>query len=763
MNIFTRKTASFKEVLKEEQAYLEEFHTNWKKGKSSGIACSGGGIRSASFSTGIMQALYNEKILKKFSYLSTVSGGGFCGAALTWFQLQYKTFPFGDKDSFKGSHVFDEEKARIAIAEAKPGDKSLSNCILSYIRQHGNYLTPYELGKASFIGRVLLSILNSATAYLLFFGLFFLLLLLVTNMEFIYKSTWIVWGLFEIEPEIIKIILKSWGAETIKKINLNFSALFGLLATLSLGIYLVIVLLYGVFTVRFSGTGRGYCLRVGVQKLMGWLLIIFVVSLILFILPVGFQFLFGKGIGGEDSIALGLGLTVAPTILGMLLALYKFQKGLSEKSALQGPVTSVILSIAVVALIFAILTLGFLIGSWAFEGNTIACAALLFGGFLLLAVNLNLISPHRLYRDRLMETFMWDPDTDPEGKLCRRGAAANKAKLSEMITTDKKNWSPYHILNTNLVLTDAKRPKNRGRHGDNFILSPKYCGSSATDYVKTKDFIANRLTLATAMATSGAAANPNAGVSGKGLTTNPLVSFLMTFCGLRLGLWTINPNQQLNAIHQIWPPNYIWPGIFSLLAYGQRENSRRIELSDGGHFDNTGLYELVRRGVRTIVLCDGSADPDYTFDDLGNVIERVRVDFGVQIYFPIEKPKKGTAKNIEKDLDGLLPNSLAAPQGNQAAKVFTEKYSLAQRGVAIGEIVYPGKKDGKEIKGRLFYIKATIVDNLPSDIYAYKGANPDFPNQSTADQFFDERQFEAYRELGYQLAKPWVKEIAREI
>ena len=761
MNIFTRKTFSFKEVLKEEQAYLEEFHTNWKKEKSSGIACSGGGIRSASFSTGIMQALYNEKILKKFSYLSTVSGGGFCGAALTWFQLQYKTFPFGDKDSFKGSHVFDEEKARIAIAEADPGDKNLSNCILSYIRQHGNYLAPYELGKASLLGRILLSVLNSAAAYLLFFGLLFLALLYLTNIPVVHETTWLLWNFIGIEPATIVSILSSWEAEAIKNINLNFSALFGLFAALSLGVYLLIVLLYGIFTFVFSGAEKGYCLRVRLQRLIGWLLKGFGFLIILFLLPVGFQVLFGNYLDAKDATPLGL--IAAPTILGIVLALYKFQKDFGNKPAFQKPLTKVLLSLAVIAFIFAILTSGFIIGSWAYETNVIGIGTLIVVLIFLFGVNLNLISPHRLYRDRLMETFMWNPDTDPEGKLCRRGAAANKAKLSEMITTDKKNWSPYHILNTNLVLTDAKRPKNRGRHGDNFILSPKYCGSSATDYVKTKDFIANRLTLATAMAASGAAVNPNTGVSGKGLTTNPLVSFLMTFCGLRLGLWTINPNQQLNAIHKIWPPNYIWPGIFSLLACGQRENSRRIELSDGGHFDNTGLYELVRRGVRTIVLCDGSADPDYTFDDLGNVIERVRVDFGVQIYFPIEKPKKGTAKNIEKDLDGLLPNSLAAPRGNQAAKVFTEKYSLAQRGVAIGEIVYPGKKDGKEIKGRLFYIKATIVDNLPSDIYAYKGANPDFPNQSTADQFFDERQFEAYRELGYRLAKPWVKDIAKEL
>jgi len=670
MSLFTRKTASFEDVLKEEKAYLKEFHKQGNKQGTSGIACSGGGIRSASFSTGVMQALKNEGILNKFSYLSTVSGGGFCGSALTWFQLKYNTFPFGDKGSFKGSQIFDEIVEEGKGNTGTNDDKTKSNRILSYIRQHGNYLIPYELGKVSFAGRILLSVLNSAAAYLLFFGLFFFAILGISNLGFFKDLAWGFWGLFGYSAENTITFLETWkplaGISNLRIINpenLNFSALSGTVAAISLGLYLGIVLFYGVLTYRFSGTEGGYCFRVKVQKFLGWILIIFGFSLILFLLPMGFQVLFGQGFGEDDATALGA--VAAPTVIGIILAIYKFQKSLSKESVLQGPVTSVLLSITVIALIFAILTLGFLIGSWAFSGEMIIGIALGLGSLLLLfVVNLNLISPHRLYRDRLMETFMWDPNTDPNGKLCQRGAAANKAKLSDMITTDKNNWSPYHILNTNLVLTDAKQSKNRGRHGDNFILSPKFCGSSATDYVATKDFISNRLTLATAMATSGAAANPNAGVSGEGLTTSPLVSFLMTFCGLRLGLWTINPNQKLNTIHKLWPPNYVWPGIFSLFAYGQREKSRRIELSDGGHFDNTGLYELVRRGVRTIVLCDGSADPNYTFDDLGNAIERVRVDFGVQIYFPVEKLKKGTAKNIEKDLDGLLPGSLAIDPKN---------------------------------------------------------------------------------------------------
>ncbi len=47
------------------------------------------------------------------------------------------------------------------------------------------------------------------------------------------------------------------------------------------------------------------------------------------------------------------------------------------------------------------------------------------------------------------------------------------------------------------------------------------------------------------------------------------------------------------------------------------------------------------------------------------------------------------------------------------------------------------------------YLTTALCKGLRLKLLGYKGANPDFPDQSTADQFFDEEQFEAYREFGY--------------
>ena len=89
--------------------------------------------------------------------------------------------------------------------------------------------------------------------------------------------------------------------------------------------------------------------------------------------------------------------------------------------------------------------------------------------------------------------------------------------------------------------------------------------------------------------------------------------------------------------HKWFPPNLLAPGIRQgLFGSGTTENAFFIELTDGGHFDNTGLYELIRRRVRIIVLSQGSQDLGYSMDDLANAIQRVRVDFGVHIRFTSE-------------------------------------------------------------------------------------------------------------------------------
>jgi len=179
--------------------------------------------------------------------------------------------------------------------------------------------------------------------------------------------------------------------------------------------------------------------------------------------------------------------------------------------------------------------------------------------------------------------------------------------------------------------------------------------------------------------------------------------------------------------------------VKQVLRRGIDSESGYVELSDGGHFENLGLYELVRRRVDTMIVSDASADPKLSFASLANAVERVRVDFGVSIDFE------------DVPLGGLLPGS--AKNGPES-----EKYNLAKRGYAVGTITYPevlGVEAEKE--GMIVYIKPVLTPGLTADILGYKDANEEFPHETTADQFFDEEQFEAYRELGYRLTDQMYK------
>jgi hypothetical protein len=270
------------------------------------------------------------------------------------------------------------------------------------------------------------------------------------------------------------------------------------------------------------------------------------------------------------------------------------------------------------------------------------------------------------------------------------------------------------------------------------------------------------MTMATAVSISGAAANPTRGAGGRGPTRLWPIAFLMNLLHLRLGYVEVNPRwvDRLTGGWERWllptRPNGWLPGLPHLLGLGHHEEALFVELSDGGHFENLGLYELFRRETRVIVCSDAGCDGGFAFFDLANAIERARIDFGVNIRFAGDR--------------GLT--SLVLPPLRPDENAFLA--ACAERGFAVAAIRYaPTRRPappldnepvdappaangapGAEAAARtgiLVYVKSTMVAGLPADLYGYRAAFPEFPHQTTADQWFDEPQFESYRELGYQL------------
>jgi hypothetical protein len=215
---------------------------------------------------------------------------------------------------------------------------------------------------------------------------------------------------------------------------------------------------------------------------------------------------------------------------------------------------------------------------------------------------------------------------------------------------------------------------------------------------------------------SGAAANPNMGSN-----SSPAISFLLALFNLRLGAWLGNTNERGNETCGRTGPSQAMVPLFAELFGLTTAKGRYINLSDGGHFDNLGLYEVVLRRCRNIVVCDAGQDPSYAFEDLGNAIRKIRIDFGVEIKFA------------------------------DAIHVFPR--DSKKRGVycAIGTISYRKIDGASAPDGRIVYIKPTLRARgapVPYDVFSYAHGKPTFPHESTVDQWFSESQFESYRALG---------------
>src|SRR5262245_7249169 len=327
--------------------------------------------------------------------------------------------------------------------------------------------------------------------------------------------------------------------------------------------------------------------------------------------------------------------------------------------------------------------------------------AVVFGVVAFLLLNINLTAPHRLYRDQLARTFIQWSDSD--------------ATPVPLHTINAGGYAPYHLINATANLPSSTSVALRERRSDFFLFSKHFCGAPSLGYAATTRWKAghNDCDLATAMAVSGAAAS-----SYMGLGSIASLSALMTFLNVRLGYWIRRPGME---------------GIFSapgflclireMLGIAMSENQAWVNLSDGGHIENMAIYELLRRRCKFIISVDGEADPRSTFQGHLTLVRHAQIDFGIR---------------IEPDLTDLRPD-------------VTSKFS--QSHAMMCRIHYPATGTQPAGTGLILYLKLSVTGNELELIKRYRALNPDFPHQTTLDQFFDEEQFEAYRQLGVHVAE----------
>ena len=619
-----------------------------------GLAFSGGGIRSATFNLGVLQALARENILRFCDYLSTVSGGGYIGSCFSSLldnpdsseaSVNNDGFPF----RFKRRKKADERKE------------------VKWLRRHSNYLVPdmklFSLDLWRFIGLYLsgLVLTNITTVSLTIFLSYFIYVIIHSVQDPLGLATTLLQGSLAV---IVLMIITRWGAALR---NLGYKAR------------------------RLRGYLQGFFAITAASLVVLWGFIMLAVHL-----PE-----LGKEASDFYSNLLHGG--TATSAVGLLMGLLKSENKLVQK------LLKAVFRVAWVALLPILLAqfVRFLWTTDVFEAGILGLPNIILFAIALFAIglftNTNRISMHHFYRDRLSEAY-----------VIKRIGTGDEAKIAsnELLTLrdlhSQPNGAPYHLINTTLNVPDSRNRWLRGRGADFFVFSKIYCGAESTGYRRTDDYERGKTRLATAMAISGAAASPQMGE-----LSSPILTFILTLLNVRLNRWMPNPDPSRKAWIKFWPYYF----VKELLNKG-KEDDGLLNLSDGGHHENLGIYPLIKRRCKVIIASDAGADPNFNFGDLANLIRKVRIDLGVKIKINLKKLRQ-------------------------------DKYSKKTANhFAIGTIEYP---DG--VKGALIYIKSSIIGNEPEDLLAYRRKNPSFPDETTADQFFDEAQFEPYRELGYLTGK----------
>ncbi len=355
------------------------------------------------------------------------------------------------------------------------------------------------------------------------------------------------------------------------------------------------------------------------------------------------------------------------------------------------------------------------------QRSTTVPAVLLLGvAYLLVSIvasffiNVNSFSLHAMYRQRLIRCYL---------------GASNASRAPHPFSGFDENDNlpmyaltrhrPLHVVNMALNLVGGNRLAWQHRKAESFTSTRLHSGSWCTGYRSSAEYggkyrVPSPISLGTAMTISGAAASPNMGYH-----SSPLLTLVMTLFNARLGWWLGNPKNQ----HGLWrypgPRFGVRPFIDEALGLTSDDNAW-IYLSDGGHFDNLGLYEMVLRRCHTIVVSDAGADGRYTYEDLGNAVRKIRVDLGVSIEF-----------------ESAMPSSPLDPPAPGRPPVRC----------ALARIVYSAVEPGAP-NGTLVYLKPSLSGDEPADVQHYAAHDPAFPHQTTTDQFFDEAQFESYRRLG---------------
>ncbi len=674
-----------------------------------GIALSGGGMRSAVFSLGVCQSLARHGLLAPADYLSTASGGGYFGASLQALCAEDLPYPGLDGlDCSAGRFPF--ATASTVETGAEPGEVHAVETpamwhVRKYARLLGNAVGIFDAATWATVGRYMAS--------LLLLWLFFLLPapgLLAGAGIVAWPGFWDVVGnwpgwarwLFVLMPPLIAVTGPWLAVMTVR---------FGL----------------AMVGRRPGGRPPGRALKTFVLLCglfaVGWLVLSGVVAAVWLLRGVSHD-----GAVRDSVRAAFAAVAAAGGVMEAvgLRRLWTTGSSGGEKSLL----TKLLVSVGGYLLLAVIVVFGtwglfdLESGAWPVFVALMAGAALTFLATILAPARagagaLNLLSLHDLYRARIEQTWIVSarpPGTDASAvpgrwtRVWRRPElrVTDLGRIGPFGFPERMPRTPYPLICTTLNIPGSRGDKLPERKSDSFVIGPLVTGSALTRWRPTKDLEGFReMWLSSAAAASGAAVSPNMGEK-----TSQTVSIAATIFNARLGLWVRNPRGGKARRPLL---------LYFKELFGQASRDDEfVYLSDGGHFENLGLYELLRRRCRYVLAVASDVEPEAGPDRMGNLgtaLRMARVDFGVSIEIP--------------ELQPLLRD----PQTGTVRSWF-----------AAGRIRYPGEAGPS---GTFVFIKTGIVpDRLPPDLLNHWRSQRAFPYDSTSDQQYDQPQFESYRVLG---------------
>jgi hypothetical protein len=718
-----------------------------------GICCSGGGIRSASFNLGALQILREEGVLKAADYVSAVSGGCYMAASFATVSIES---PRNLLDG--GPPVY---------APGSPEEQ--------HLRNNSTYLAPGLGGKLRLLVRFLLG--------------------LVVNLFLVALAVYLLavpfgWLLGEVYDQLARLRGKG---------SLDVAAwVWCLIAGLGIG---GVALAVPDLLLKLGDGGRGWREVWSYRVREVWSYRLLAAAAIVFLLLVAAPqlILWARGAGsvplesvveglpavngGESAAQTGTSLFAAlnltAVVTSALGAAWAFVvKRRSFFAILAGGIAGplVVLSAALWFANLAATDTGI-----ASPGGLAIAALIAF--VLWLFADLTQWSLHPLYRRRLSSAFFVRRVGRNPGRMSVEEIDYSKPLRISSLT--RGDHFPQLIVCAAANISDSGETPP-GRAATPFVFSSDGIGGPLIGRVDVEacerqaDRTARDITLPAAVAMSGAAVSPTMGKK-----TIRALTFLMALSNVRLGVWVPNPRHveelgksrfaalkpvrkrvrklgsplrrawgwlmgKSSRLAGVWgrflaalrrrraTPIYLFREMLGLTKL----NDRFLYVTDGGHYDNLGLIELLRRGCTTIYCFDGGGDPSGTFRALGEAVALARGDLQVEI-----------------DID---PSEIIPDEKTRISKTSHTIGTIRYRATPAGGIA-PGDDAGRrEYTGKLVYCRTAVTEDAPWDVRAYHEKSRRFPYHSTLDQLFDDQKFEAYRALGAHTAREAVAAMREE-